>query len=435
MTHILVIGGGFAGATLVRQLAPYIRRDGQTPLEVTLISEESYTTYHPMLPEVVGAAIFPEHVVAPLREVAPKARFVMGRVSTIDFASRSIECDTLHGKRSFKADHLVLAFGNRARLDVIPGMAEHGHVLKTVGDAMHLRNLVLRRLAQMELEDSPRARAALGSFVVIGGGFSGVETAGALADVLASIHHYYPLAPRDQLSVTLLHDGDLLLPQLPASLGKAAATSLRARGVVVQLGTSALAIGPTTVHLRDGSILQSATTIATIGTRANPLLDAMADLPQQRGRIVCNDHCAVAGWPGVWAIGDCAQVPLPDGSYAIQTAQFAVAQANYLAKVLRGADTTAFRYRSRGMMATTGHHKGVAELFGLRLTGLPAWLLWRAYYLSQMPTLGRKFRVFVEWTWGMFFRPDITHFRFERSSERDAALPIATTMTKSNKEI
>jgi NADH dehydrogenase len=301
---------------------------------------------------------------------------------------------------------------------------------------MHLRNLVLRRLAQMELAENPFERAALGSFVVIGGGFSGVETAGALADVLSAIYHYYPRAARSQLKVSLLHDGARLLPQLPASLGEAAAASLRARGVDVRLTTAAARIEADSVHLLGGIALACATAIVTIGTRPNSLLQVLAALPQERGRIVCDDHCAVAGIDGIWAIGDCAQVPLPGGGYAIPTAQFAVAQAKYLARALLGAATGPFSYRSRGMMATVGHRKGVAELYGIRLTGLPAWLLWRAYYLSQMPTFGRKWRVFVEWTWGMFFRPDITHFRFERSSDLDgASRPGAAPLSMPIKEI
>lgn len=421
MAHIVIVGGGFAGATLVRALAPYANAAAPDGLEITLLSEESYTTYCPMLAEVVGAALFPEHVVAPLRELAGQARFVMGRVTAVDVDARTVHCDTLNGEHRLRYDQLVLAFGNRARLDLIAGMAEHGHVLKTVGDAMHLRNLVLRRLAQMELDTSAAGRAALGSFVVIGGGFSGVETAGALADVLAAIHSYYPAAPRAQLKVSLLHDGPQLLPQLPASLGRAAAASLRARGVDVRLGVSATGIDAGSVHLQGGATIVCATAIATIGTRPNSLLQALDALPQERGRIVCDAHCAVAGVAGVWAIGDCAQIPLPGGGFAIPTAQFAVAQAKYLARALRGMARGPFSYRSRGMMATVGHRKGVAEVAGIALTGLPAWLLWRAYYLSQMPTLGRKLRVFVEWTWGMFFRPDITHFRFERSGEQAGA--------------
>jgi NADH dehydrogenase len=427
MKKIIVVGGGFAGATLVRHLACA----HATGIDVTLISEDSYMTFNPMLAEVVGAAVFPEHVVAPLREFTRHARFVMGRVNAVDFSARTLCTTSLQGPREFQYDHLVFAFGNRARLDLIAGMAEHGHVLKTIGDAIHLRNLVLRRLAQMELEADPEERRALGHFVVIGGGFSGVEVAGALADVLRGIRHYYPRVSADELAVSLLHDGPILLPQLPDALGHAATESLMARGVSVRLQTSASRIEARLVRLQTGESVPTATAIATVGTRANALTQALTGLTLERGRIVCRGDCSVAGLEAVWAIGDCAQIPLPNGGDAIATAQFAVAEAKHLTRnlkaVLRGAPTQPFDYRSRGMMATVGHHRGVAELLGLKLTGLPAWMLWRAYYLSQMPTLGRKFRVFVEWTWGMFFRPDITHFRFDRSAEQDKNPEVGPT--------
>ena len=416
---IIVVGGGFAGAALIRQLASAREND----VEVTLISEESYTTFNPLLAEVVGAAVFPEHVVAPLREFTRGARFVMGRVNAVDFPARLLHTSSLQGPLTLPYDHLVFAFGNRARCDLIPGMVDHGHVLKTLGDAIHVRNLVLRRLAQMELEPDPDARSTLGHFVVIGGGFSGVEVAGALADVLHGIRQYYPRVKAGELAISLLHDGAILLPQLPEALGLAATTSLMQRGVAVRLNTSASRIDAKQVQLQSGESIPTATAIATIGTRANALTEVLQGVMLERGRIVCRTDCSVVGPASVWAIGDCAQIPLPNGEYAIPTAQFAVAEAKHLTRqllaVLRGERTQPFDYRSRGMMATVGHHKGVAELAGIKLTGLPAWLLWRAYYLSQMPTAGRKFRVFIEWTLGMFFRPDITHFRFERSVEQD----------------
>ena len=183
MKTVLVVGGGFAGVRVARDLIAQEIPD----CEIILISEESYTTYNPMLPEAVGAAVFPEHVVAPLREVVgirKRGRFVMGRMLGLDAARQLITCRTLAGVRTFNYDHLVLALGVRARLDLMPGMAEHALPLKTVGDAMHIRNTVLRRLSMIELQDDLARRASLGHFVILGGGFSGVEVAGALVDSL-----------------------------------------------------------------------------------------------------------------------------------------------------------------------------------------------------------------------------------------------------------
>lgn len=416
---IVVAGGGFAGTTLVRALQRRLPRGAS----LTLISEESYTTFNPLLPEAVGAAIFPEQAVAPIRAMlASQTRFVMGSVTAVDINRRVLTCETLAGPRTFAYDHLVLALGSRARLDLVPGMAEHALPLKTVGDALHIRNTVLRRAARIELESAPVLRRRLGRFVVIGGGFSGVEVAGQLADCLASIRRYYPRIGAGELEVVLLQDIDRLLPELPSSLGAAALDSLKSRNVDIRLGARAAQITEEGVRLADGSFVPSGTVVCTIGTRPNSLLQDLK-VALERGRIPVAPDLSVPGREGLWALGDCALVPnAHDGSFAPPTAQFAVRQARHLAANLRAKlsnrETRPFHHHSRGMLASIGHLKGVAEVFGVPLSGLPAWLLWRAYYLSQMPTLGRKLRIFVEWTWGMFFPADITHLRFTRSREQ-----------------
>ena len=396
---IVIAGAGFAGTTLVRAL----ERNTPEGWQVLLISEESYTTFNPMLAEVVGAAVFPEHVIAPVREMIDRAQFIMGRIQHIDSHQRSLRCETLAGVQDIAYDHLVLAFGQRANMHIIPGMAEHALPLKLVGDAMFIRNRILQRLARIELTTDTAERRCIGHFVVVGGGFSGVEVAGAMADFIHSARRSYPRIAEGDTDVTLLHDGDRLLPELPSKLGEAAAKSLRQRGVTVRLGARA-----TCVHER--SVV--------------------------RGRIATAVDGSVAGHPGLWALGDCAATPNGDaGAVCPPTAQFAVAQARQLAANLlshiQGRATTPFQYKSRGMMATTGHLKGVAEVAGVQLSGLFAWMAWRAYYLMLMPTLGRKVRIFVEWSWAMFFPLDITHLRFTRTGELDAPLEIKVPTTPS----
>ena len=232
---IAIIGGGFAGTTLPREL------DRALPFgyQLLLISEESHTTFTPMLPEVVGAGVFPEQIVAPISQVVRRARFVMGRVTSIDFAARTITCATLAGPSMFPYEHVVLAFGLRARLDMIPGAAQHALPLKTIRDAKRLRNLVLRRLARLELETDPLLRQRPGHFVVIGGGFSGVETAGALADSLRNIAPYYPRVAPGEVKLTLLQDIDRLLAELPERLGDAQHRSLMERSVDARVNAKA----------------------------------------------------------------------------------------------------------------------------------------------------------------------------------------------------
>jgi NADH:ubiquinone reductase (H+-translocating) len=432
--HIVIVGGGFAGTTLARALETRLPEGWR----VVLVSEESYTTFNPMLAEVVGASVFPEHVVAPIRQMLRKSRFVMARVTGIDTTRRTVEASTLAGPQAIAYDQLVFAFGMRANLALVPGLAEHALPLKLVGDAMHIRNRVLQRIARIELENDPALRQRLGHFVVIGGGFSGVEVAGELADFLKSARRYYPRVLPAELQVTLLQDADQLLLELPEVLGFAAAESLRGRGVEVRLYARASRVDTDGVTLDHGEKLDAATVICTIGTKANPLVEKLG-LPLQRGRIETAADLSVPAADGVWAIGDCALIrnhagdrrrpaeagPALPVTFAPPTAQFAVAEAKALARNILARiaqqPTRAFAYTAKGTMATTGHLKGVAQLAGLQLTGLPAWLLWRAYYLLRMPTLGRKLRIWVEWTWGMFFAADITHLRFTRTADADMA--------------
>jgi len=427
--NIVIVGGGFAGTALARRL----ERMPIAGRQVVLLSEESYTTFNPMLAEVVGAAVFPEHVVAPIRQMLRTSRFVMGRVGAVDWQRRSLVAATLAGRQEIGFEQIVFAFGARANLDLVPGLAEHALPLKLVGDAVFIRNRVLQRVARIELESDPLLRRRLGHFVVIGGGFSGVEVAGQLADFLRGLRRYYPRVDADELRVTVLEGADRLLLEMPAPLGGAAQSSLAQRGVDVRLGARAARVDVDGVTLAGGTRLYAATVVCTIGTLPNPLVEQLG-VALERGRIVTAGDLSIPGREGAWAIGDCALVrnhvaPRGDAAmpmrpaFAPPTAQFAVAEAHALAHNvaarIAGRPTKAFAHVSKGAMATTGHLKGVAELFGVRLTGLPAWLLWRAYYLLQMPTLGRKLRIWVEWTWAMFFAADITHLRFTRTQEAD----------------
>jgi NADH dehydrogenase len=423
--NIVIVGGGFAGTTLVQDLEKRLPE----PYRMILVSDESYTTFHPMLAEVVGASVFPEQVIAPIRQMIKRTQFIMASIVDVDYANKAVRGNTLAGMRDIPFEHLVFAFGTRANLDLVPGMAEHALPLKLVGDAMFIRNRVLQRIAQIELESDPERRRQLGHFIVIGGGFSGVEVAGELVDYIHSARRYYQRVREDELSVTILQDVDRLLLELPESLGQAAMRSLRERHIDVRVGARAARVDANGVTLESGETINGATVICTIGTKPNPLVEKLKQqvaLPTQRGRIETAPDMSVAGFPGLWAIGDCALVKnAQDGKLSPPTAQFAVAQAEQLASnIMRAVSrqpTRPFSYKTKGMMATTGHMKGVAEVYGMKLSGLPAWMLWRASYLMMMPTFGRKLRILVEWTWGMFFATDITHLRFTRTTEADEA--------------
>jgi len=410
--NIVIVGGGFAGA----QLAASLERQLPPSQSIRLLSRDNFVTYNPLLPEVVGASLLPGHVVAPLRQLTRRTGVSMVQVTGIDLEARRVHY-LGEGSGSIGYDHLVLACGQGANLAIIKGMARYALPLKTLGDALFLRNRAIVRLEQAELQPEPELRRWLTSFVVIGGGFSGVEVAGELADFLRASRRYYGAV--DDVRVKLVHSGDRLLPELSAPLGRFAHRKMMQQGIDVHLEARAVRVDAHGVYLDSGVTLPAGTVICTIGTAANPLLQELP-LPMSRGRITVNADMSVVGWPGIWALGDCAAVPnADDGKISPPTAQFADRQARQLAKnlvrCLSGAPTRDFSYRPVGQLSAIGHNKAVAEIAGVRIAGFPAWLLWRGIYLLKIPTLARKARLFLEWNWAMFFPPDIAHLGYART--------------------
>jgi NADH:ubiquinone reductase (H+-translocating) len=416
--NIVIIGGGFAGARLAQRL------EGRLPAEwrVTLLSRENFITYSPLLPEVVGASLLPGHVIAPLRQLTERTRVCMVQVSDIDLAARTVSY-LGEGPGVLDYDELVLACGQGADLSLVKGMARYALPLKTLGDALFMRNRAIVRLEQAELQPNPELRRWLASFVVIGGGFSGVEVAGGLMDFLRASRRYYRAI--DELRVHLVHSGDRLLPELSGTLGRFAERKMRGQGIDVRLNARCARVDDRGITLSDGEILTAGTVICTIGTAPNPLIAALP-LPKQRGRLEVAPDMSVPSAPGVWALGDCAAVPnARDGKVSPPTAQFADRQARQLAANLvrraYGAGTRPFRYRPLGQLAAIGHNTAVAEVFGMKLAGFVAWLLWRGVYLLKIPTLGRKVRLYLEWNWAMFFPPDISHLGYTRTPRMQSA--------------
>jgi len=327
-------------------------------------------------------------------------------------------------------DQLVLTCGANANLDIVKGMSRNALPLKTLGDALFLRNRIIARLEQAELQPVPEHRRWLTSFIVVGGGFSGVETAGELVDFLYASLKYYKRIRREELRIVLLHSGDRLLPELSASLGEFTLRKMRSRGVDVRLGTRAVCVTDRHVELESGEIIAGGTVICTIGTQPNSLLDSIPAV-KNRGRLVVNPDMSVPGVDGVWAAGDCAAVINSlDGKVCPPTAQFAEAQAAQLAanilSHLAGEPTRPFRYRPKGQLSSIGHNNAVAEVLGLKLSGFIAWLMWRGLYLLRIPTLARKTRLFLEWNWAMFFPPDISHLGYRRTLRRVPEVLSAT---------
>ena len=420
--RIVVIGGGFAGTALARAL------DGKLPpgWRLTLVSQENFITYHPLLAEVVGASLLPGHVVAPHRQMVKDADVCMALVSGIDTVNRRVQY-LGEGSGELPYDELVVALGTNANLGLVRGMADYALPLKTLGDALFLRNRVVSRLEAASLQGDRDERRWLCTFIVSGGGYSGVEVAGEIEDFVHASLRYYQMISPDDVRVVLLHGTERLLPEISPSLGEFARDRMRKNGLDIRLKSRVVGIDDRGVQLDSGEHLSGGTVVCTIGTTPNPIV-LESGLPTSRGRIVVDADMSVAGYPGVWAIGDCAAVPnAEDGKVSPPTAQFADRQAKQLAENIlariAGQSTTAFRYKPVGQLCSIGHNKAVVELFGLKLSGFVAWLLWRGVYLLKIPTFSRKVRLYLEWNWAMFFPPDIVHFNYRRSPKPVKAIP------------
>jgi NADH dehydrogenase len=411
---LLIVGGGFAGTRAAQVLERTLPPDWM----LTLISQENFITFNPLLPEVVGASILPSHVIAPHRQMIHCSHVCMAQVTEIDTAARVVHY-LGEGAGTIPYDQLILACGTNANLDVVRGMGNYGLPLKTLGDAMFLRNRIIARLEQAELQPDAEHRRWLTSFIVVGGGFSGVETAGELVDFLYASLRYYRRISCEDLRIVLLHGTDRLLPDLSPHLGAFTLRKMLSRRIDVRLNARAVRVTARDVHLETGEIIQGGTVICTIGTQPNALLESIP-AAKNRGRLVVNPDFSVPGVEGVWAAGDCAAVVNAlDGQLCPPTAQFAEAQAKQLAANivarLKGQATRPFRYRPKGQLCSVGHNKAVAEIFGVNISGFVAWLMWRGLYLLRIPTLARKSRLFLEWNWAMFFPPDVAHLGYRRT--------------------
>ncbi len=405
---IVILGGGFAGVNAARHLERQLPKGR----DLVLFSQENHLVFTPLLGNVVGSSINPMHVVWPVRQTVRHTTCRTAAVTAIDLQAREVHYRTPANQLARQGfSHLVLACGNQVKLDIIPGMSAHGWPLKTMGDALVLRNHLIGLLEKAQVEPDADRRRQLLSVVVVGGGFSGVEVAGEINDLLKESCRFYTDVAHHDVRVTLLHRGERILPELPASLGEFAREKMQARGIDVRLKSEAQAVTEWGVRLKGGGEVPAATVVCTIGTTANALLSDCG-LPMERGRIKTGPDFRVAGHDNVWALGDCAAVPnAHDGQVSPPTAQFAVRQAKWLARnlasALRGGPTEPFRFKPLGAFASIGNRRAVGQVFGLRFSGLPAWFLWRGIYLSKMPTLARKVQIAFDWLWQMFFPRDI----------------------------
>lgn len=417
--RILILGGGFGGLYTALELEKAMARDPH--LEVTLVNRENFFLFTPMLHEVAASDLDITHIVNPIRKVLQKVRFFHGEVQSIDLPSRRVH--VVHGpehhQHEIDYEYLVIALGSTTNFYGLPGLKEKALTMKSLGDAIHLRNQLIDLLEEADFECAVGARKDLLTVVVAGGGFAGVETVAAVNDFLREAVTFYPHLARELIRVVLVHPGAVILPELGEKLGLYAQEKLMERGVEVRVNTKVNGVCDRGVELGDGTLISARTLVWTAGTSASPVLETLP-CKKERGRVVVNEYMEVPGWAGVWAVGDCAVIPdHRTGKPYPPTAQHAMREGKTLARnilvALHGGTKKAFAFSTVGLLAAIGRRAGVANILGVNFSGFVAWFLWRTIYLSKLPRLEKKVRVALDWTLDLVFAKDLVHFMILRS--------------------
>jgi len=407
--RIVIIGGGFGGVKCAQTLAAGFRRDDA---ELILFNEENHLVFSPLLADAVGSSLNLQDVVVPLRQLLPGVMCRTEEVRTIDLAASSLEYEGWDGQpRHLGYDHIVIACGNISNLNVVPGMADHAYPLKTVGDAAVLRTHVISQLEKAEVCDDPVRRRWYLSFIVVGGGYSGVETAGEINDLVRSSCRFYSNIKEEDVTVTLIHSRDQLLPEISPSLREFARKKMEKAGVTMRLNARVQLATGEGVGLKDGFIA-GGTIVCTIGSTTAPIVERM-DSPKEKGRLVTGADMRLPGRTNAWAIGDCASiVNAHDHQPSPPTGQFAERQgrqcAQNIRRVLGGEATRPFSFKVLGQLCSIGGQSAVAEMFGFKLSGFFAWFTWRGVYLFKLPSWDRRVQVGFDWAWLLVFPRDLS---------------------------
>ncbi len=430
--HIVIIGGGFAGVTTAQELEKLFKNDGS--VAITLISDTNALLFTPMLSDVASGSLKAEHISTPLRSLLQRTTIIRGTAVEIDVQQRFVllERDArTTQQRKIPYDHLVLALGSVSNALGNRQIEENSLPFKTLSDAILIRNQVIESLELADRERDPLLRQSLLTFVVAGGGFAGVELVGALNDFIHGLLRYYPKIAKQEINVVLIHARERVLPELSAELASYAQQRMQARGIIFKLGTRVVGAEQGRVQLSSREEIHCETFIWTAGTAPHPLLQTLPVARNKRGAVIVADKLVVRGYPGLWALGDCAAVPNPytnNGDYP-PTAQCALRQAKTLAAnihaLINKRQLQSFRFKELGALCVIGRLNACAEIKGFRFSGLLAWLMWRAIYLMKLPGRERKVRVLGNWLMAAIFPQDgvqtLSSTRRRSTDERAAA--------------
>ena len=406
-TRIVVLGGGFGGVTAAGHLERIMRAD----VEITLVSRENFFVLTPLLFEACSGRLELRHCAQSIRAALRRSRFIEATVEDVDVDRKLVRALAADGaKYDLAYDHLVVALGGSTNERLIPG-SSHAFTFKTMADALVLRNHLIEQLERADAASDATKRSGCLSVVMIGGGLVGVELLGELTAFADDVLRFYPRIRRDEIRFRLFEAGARILPEIDEKLAAVAMRVLQRRGADIRVSTSVRSIEAGRVHLADQTI-DAATIVLAAGTVPSAIANGIPVVHDERGRIAVDPTMRSRSHPHVWALGDCAAIPGPDGRPYPALAQHTVREARQLARnvkaVIEGRAPSPFIFRSLGTMASLGHTRAVALVFGVRLTGFAAWWIRRTYYLFQMPRWDKRLRIVLDWTVALFFRPDNT---------------------------
>ncbi len=437
LKRILILGGGFAGVEVLRRLQEAFQND--VSIDITLVSRDNFFLFTPMLPEVSSGMIETRHIVTPVRVFCKRAKFYEAPVTSIDLKNKQIVITRAIGKQTqpidlhtytLKYEYLVLALGSETNFFGMKDVEQNSFTIKSLGDAIVVRNHVINMLEQADLEhENPELRKSLMTFVVVGGGFAGVETVGELNHFIRdSIKNFYHNIESKDVRMILVNAGERILPEVSEDLSEFALQKLRESGIEVMLNTRVTGATVDSVKLHDGTIIPTHTIIWAGGVTPDRLVSKLPCDHDKGGRIIANNYLEIEGYHGVYALGDCASVMDPNTSKPYPpTAQHAIRQGKVAARniisAIKDRSKIAFSYKTKGMMAEIGKRNGVGILFGRKVHGFAAWWIWRSYYLANLPTVEKKLRVMVDWALDLFFKPDVTRLK-TFAEEKDLAASV-----------
>lgn len=419
--RIVVLGGGFGGVYTTMHLERL--RRGRNDFDIALVNSENYFVFQPMLPEVISGSIGILDTVSPLRRLLPQTQLYIRDVVSVDLENKSVMLSQGFRPRPsvLPYDHLVVALGTVTDFRTMPGLHEHALPFKNLADALHLRNHLIHVFEEAAIETDNELKRQLLTFVVAGGGFSGVEVAAELNDFVRRIAREFTGVTPSELRVVLLHSGSAILDrELTTQLSAYADKILKRRGVEIRLKSRLRTATPDSAILESGERIPTKTLVSTVPSLPNPIIDSLA-LPKDKGKLATTEFLDVPESNGVWAVGDCALIRNPSGEgFAPPTAQHAIRQArvvaNNIVASIRGKKKIIYEFEGLGKMGSLGYRSAVAEMFGgIKLSGLVAWILWRTIYWWKLPGLDRKLKVGIAWLLDLLIPPELVQIKLASS--------------------